>query len=206
MNRLFLLLILLFPLTAAAQRWQVGLSAGASVNTAPIDFSFYQDSRISPAPALMLSVSRRITPGLEAGIDVSATALKRVADVVIYQNGHPLGTASDARVHFGNAAFSITPSLSFLLGGFYLGPQLGYLTTTDGNDDFSGSHAHIYYNHYSGFCAGAHAGYAAPLAKNVLLSAELRANYIVGTLTDKGYKTQANMVQAGVLVGLKYRF
>lgn len=197
--------LLFLPVFAQAQHWKLGLNVGVSAITELGGFT--DNTKMRPSSALMLTASRAINPRVEIGVQMMATRLVRVSnDITSFNaNGSPVGTYIDARVHIGKAAFLITPFLSWHIRRFYLGAQGGYFTTLDGQFDNSGKHAMIYVNNFKGFTLGIHAGHDWPVTKNLLLNAELRANYIHARLKPNAIVLNGfNTFQGAIMIGAKY--
>ncbi len=211
MKKLILALLLL-PAVTHAQTWRVAISGGATIISKPGQAPpAYTDSKMKPGGIGMLSISYRFSEDFDIGIDVAAANLVRTGDIVVYdQYGNPVGTYSDAGLHVGKIAFIATPSLSYHLHDFYLGPQLGYFVTSGGDNGFnfySLKDSHYYFKDVRGFVAGAHLGYAHDLSKRFALFGALRGNYLNGSQMANGVSVYGfNMFQLQLTAGLSYEY
>ena len=199
----YFFLLMFMPLCGVAQKWDVGINTGVSVISKP-DMPFDQ-SEMTPTPAIMISAGRAIKPRLRLGLDVDLVRLWRKAAVTAYDhNGQPVGTYGDGRYCIGDMAIMISPSLTYAIGEFYFGGQIGYLVTTDGeNKSYPEDGRRVYVNGAKGFFGGVHAGYRYNISRRFSLNAELRTNYFQAG-AEPYYQFNAFQLQA--MIGLRYSF
>lgn len=160
-----LLLLLLLPCFAHAQKYELVLGAGISTNTfnsAYTSSPTYAGGKHTINPSGLIGVYRNITPRLQVGISLNPTTLtyKEQLNVQVFVGTGPQNEVWNIRTIIANPALPVLLSGNYKWKKLYAGIGIGYLfpiineskksTETD-HYEYSKSQGGLVYNIHAGY-------------------------------------------------------
>jgi hypothetical protein len=210
MKRLFFIPLLCSCLAVQAQKNQISLSAGGSINTQPSHYKFL-DAVAALSPAVSIKYGHGIGHGLRLGAELNVTKWQNKAELMLT----PIAGPSEERMFryvFANPALTIgvfiSKDFSYKNSVFSVAPSVGYVSVinTNGLKDKDGYPVSNGLGKGQGFYAGAKLSWLYAINKNFSIGPEVNVRYtsVSTTVEDVSSKVKYNLFYFPVMAQVAY--
>ncbi|MBA3830050.1 MAG: hypothetical protein H0X33_14005 [Taibaiella sp.] len=208
-------ILALLPTLAFGQQYELGLSAGVSINSKPTNNMYFKGDVITPNYAADVTLLRNFGDDFQIGIDIHEMELSRRSHIVYDDYGHLIG-ADNKKFVYAKFASSICIVLNKKIylddNYFYGGIAMGGAIARNNSHKLSGDAAYEAPDGGYGLSMGIQVGYVYNFCQRFALCGELASRYMDldydahAPITLPATNLHYRMIAYSATIGFRYRF
>lgn len=214
MKTSIILFLFLFPVIAFAQKYEIGIGGGVSINSKPTNNMYFRGDKLAMNYATELTVLKNLSNNFQVGFDIHMLELSRKSNLVYINDGNSIGNDNKKFV-YATYAFSFCAVVNKKVyvdeNYFYFGAGMGLAIARNNSNSTSSNASYQAPDGGFGLTVGIQAGYTVNLSDRFALNMELAARYydldydahapVVTPYTNIHYR----IVSYPATIGIRYR-
>jgi len=215
MKTRLLLLILLCPVLAFSQQYEIGIGGGASINSKPTNNMYFRGDRVAANYATELTFLKNVDKSWQVGLDLHMLELSRRSNINYNNDGNLIGSDNKKLVYATYAySFLAVANKKFFVDNnyFYVGAGMGFAIARNNSKKLPVDASYEAPDGGYGLSVGLQAGYSVNFKTRWALNVEVAARYydldydahapVVKPYTNIHYR----IVSYPATIGVRYRF